>query len=279
MHEVLAKSLTIVVALFVFSAMLNLGLELTLRQIIVPLRNPMLIGRALLANVVLVPLVTVAMAMLLPIDAATKIGLVLYGCCIGSEGGAKLAQVSGGDAAFGIALLVLFLALTVIGAPFVIPQFVPDAHIDESTLLLKLLAVVALPLSIGLTVHARNKSVAARMSAVFARASLAFLLLALVLALYVHIDNFMALESITALAALLFFAIAFGVGWVVAGGVRLNQRTLAMMTMMRGGSVAMFISAQAFVNDPGVLTIVSIMTVLSLILGVPVAFLLRRSAP
>ena len=54
MQEVLAKTLPLVALAFLASAMFSVGLDLTTRQIVEPLRNRRLVGAALVANVVFV---------------------------------------------------------------------------------------------------------------------------------------------------------------------------------------------------------------------------------
>ena len=54
--ELLSKAVPITMLAFVVSSMLAVGLSLTIRQIVAPLRNGKLVLLALLANFVLMPL-------------------------------------------------------------------------------------------------------------------------------------------------------------------------------------------------------------------------------
>jgi BASS family bile acid:Na+ symporter len=53
--EILSKAVPITMLAFVLSSMLSMGLGLTVKQILVPLRNYKLIVLALLANFILMP--------------------------------------------------------------------------------------------------------------------------------------------------------------------------------------------------------------------------------
>lgn len=278
MREILTQSLSMVVALFVFVAMFNLGLDLTLRQIVEPLRNRRLFLLSMVANVILIPVLTFAFAGAMPLEEATRIGLLLYVCCAGSEAGPKLVQIAGGNAAFGVALLGALLPVTVFAVPLALYLALPDVHIDQSKLLLKLLLVVVLPLAIGLSIKAYRDTAAARLSAVVHRISVLLLGLAFAQIIYVNHEKFAALQSIAVIAGLLFFVLAFTVGYLIGGPGKKSRHTLAIMSMMRGGSVSMVIAGQAFPHEPKVLVMATVMTSLSVVLGVLVTVLLRRSS-
>jgi predicted Na+-dependent transporter len=278
MREFLTQSLGMVVALFVFVAMFNLGLDLTIRQIVEPLRNRRLFLLSMVANVILIPVLAFAFTGAIPLEEATRIGLLLYACCAGSEAGPKLVQMAGGNAAFGVALLGALLPVTVFAVPLILFLALPDVHIEQGKLLLKLLLVVVLPLSIGLFIKARRDPVAVRLSAVVHRISVLLLGLAFAQIIYVNLEKFVALQSAALYAGLLFFALAFAVGYLIGGPGKESRRTLAIMSFIRGGSVSMVIAGQAFPHEPKVLVMATVMTSLSVVLGVLVTVWLRRSS-
>lgn len=277
MRELLTQSLGIVIALFVFTAMFNLGLDLTIRQIVEPLRNRRLFALSMVANVILIPVLAVVISAALPLDEATRIGLLLYACCAGSEGAPKLVQIAGGNAAFGVALLAALLPVTVLAVPFALPLALPGVGVGLGKLLLKLLLVVVLPLAMGLSIRARRAATAARLSAAVHRFAVLLLGLAFAQIIYVNHEKFAALQSVVLYAGLLFFVLAFAVGYLIGGPGKKDRQTLAIMSLMRSGSVSMVIAGQAFPHAPQVLVIVTVMTSLSLVLGVLVTVWLRRS--
>ena len=276
MREILTQVLGPGIVLFVIVAMFNLGLDLTTRQIVEPLRNRRMLTPALAANIVLIPLMAVALTMMIPLPDAARMGILLYAFCTGSEAGPKLVQIAKGNAAFGVALLGILIPVTVLGVPLALSSVLPGVHVEQGKLLVKLLAIVALPLALGLVIKANYDAVAARLSAVAHRISLLMLLGLLVLIIYVHFDKFAALQSGTVFASLLFFALAFAIGYLMGGPGREGRKTLAIMSFIRAGSVSMVIAGQAFAHEPGVLVMATVMTGLSVIVGVPTVFWLRR---
>jgi bile acid:Na+ symporter, BASS family len=279
MRELLTQSLGMVVALFVFVAMFNLGLDLTIKQIVEPLRNRRLFFSSMVANVILIPVLTFAFAGAMPLEEATRIGLLLYVCCAGSEAGPKLVQIAGGNAAFAVALLGALLPVTVFAIPLALFLALPDVQIEQGKLLLKLLLVVVLPMSIGLSIKATRGAAAARLSAVVHRISVLLLGMAFAQIIYVNYEKFAALQSIVLFAGLLFFVLAFAVGYLVGGPGKQSRKTLGIMSLMRGGSVSMVIAGQAFPHEPKVLVMATVMTSLSVVVGVLVTVWLRRLSP
>lgn len=276
MDVLLAKALSVSIALFIFVSMFNLGLDLTIRQIVDPLRNRGLLMRSLAANVLIAPLLALVLTLLFPLDASTKIGLLLYACCIGSEAAPKFAQVAGGNAAFAVALLGIFLPITVIGVPFALAQAFPDVHIAQGMLVVKLLFIVALPMGAGLLIRAKRNALATRISPLMHRISSLFLLFVFLLVIYVNYDKFVALQVATLIAGVVFFPLVLAVGYLFGGPEKINRRALAIMTMVRGGSISMMIAGQAFPHDPTVLVIATVMTALSVVVTVPLSYGLKR---
>ncbi len=276
MHDVLVSSLGTMVALFVFTSMFCVGLDLTVRQIVEPLRDRPMLARSLGTNIVLVPLLALTLTLFIPLDDATRIGLLLYACCAGSEAAPKFVQIAKGNAAFAVALLGILLALTVGGVPLVVDQISHDAHVDQGKLVLKLLVIVALPLGLGLLIKARRDAGAVRLSAVMHPVSSLFLFVVLLQIIYVNFEKFAALQSSTVLAGLLFFPVASAMGYLMGGPGGENRRALLLMTGIRGGSISMVIAGQAFPHSPDVLVMATVMTALSVVIFVPASILLGR---
>lgn len=278
MRELLTQSLGMVVALFVFVAMFNLGLDLTIRQIVEPLRNRRLFFSSMVANVILIPLLALALASAIPLEETAKIGLLLYVCSAGSEAGPKLVQIAGGNAAFAVALLGALVSVSVLSIPLALLLALPDVHIDLGTLVLKLVLVIVLPLATGLWIKARRDAIAARLSAVLHRISVLLLGLVFAQIIYVNFDKFAELQSIALFAGLTFFALAFAIGYLTGGPDTKNRRTLAIMSFIRGGSVSMVIAGQAFAHEPKVLVMATVMTSMSVVLGILATLWLSRSS-
>ena len=276
MHAILAQTLPLVALGFLASAMFSLGLDLTPRQIVEPLRDRRLLGLSLLANIVLVPLVALVVTRVVPMDEALAIGIVVYALAAGTEGGPKFVQMARANTGFAMGLLAILLAITIILMPAVLSMIVPGAHVDRGSLLVKLLLAVAVPVGLGLAIRARSAALAERLSAIVHRAAMVLLVVFFVQVIYVNYEALLAMQAGALLGGLLFFVVAFGIGYLLGGPKTENRRALAIMTFVRNAPISMATAAQVFPQDPGALTMVAVMAAMSLVLAIAALAAFRR---
>ncbi len=276
MQEVLARTLPLVALAFLASAMFSVGLDLTIRQIVEPLKNRRLVGAALLANVVLVPLIALALVRLIPMDHAFAIGIVVYALAAGTEGGPKFVQLSKGNAGFAVGLLALLLSITVVCMPAALSLAVPDAHIDRGSLLVKLFMAVVVPIGAGLLLRAKRAGLADRLSRLMHWAVLVLLAVFFLQVIVVNFEAMLGLQPGALLGALLYFALAFTAAYLLGGPRRDNRRALALMTFVRNAPIAMTTASQVFPHEPGVLVMVTVLAALSLVCAVLAAVAFNR---
>ena len=169
--ELLSKAVPITMLAFVVSSMLAVGLSLTIRQIVAPLRNGKLVFLALLANFVLMPLGALAIARILRLDQPLGIALLLLGAAAGAPFLPKLAGIAKGNLAFAVGLMVLLMVLTVAYMPLVLPLLLEGVSVDPMKIARSLVLLMLLPLGAGLAVNARFGSIAERMRAPLNRIS------------------------------------------------------------------------------------------------------------
>lgn len=276
MDDLLTKVLGAIVALFLFASMFSLGLDLTLRQIIEPLRNRRLLTRALIANVLMVPLLAFLLTRLFPLGEAAAIGLLLYACCLGGEAAPKMAQIAKGNAAFAIALLGTFLPITVIAVPLLLAEMFPDIQIELGKLILKLLLVVVLPVALGLWIKAHREAVAQRLSPIVHRIAGILMFAMLAGLIYNNWDLLLAQNFVAIATGVVFFPLAFSTGYLFGGPVPTNSRALGFMSGVRNGALSLLFAGQVFAQTPAVLVMVTMMAVLSAAIMIPAGLLLSR---
>ena len=83
MSEILETLAMLSMLIFVICSMLNMGLSLTIGQIVGPLKNTRLVTLALLANFVLVPALAYAPTALMPLNDAAVITYLMVVAIIG----------------------------------------------------------------------------------------------------------------------------------------------------------------------------------------------------
>ena len=251
--ELLSKAVPITMFAFVVSSMLAVGLSLTIRQIVAPLRNGKLVFLALLANFVLMPLGALAIARILRLDQPLGIALLLLGAAAGAPFLPKLAGIAKGNLAFAVGLMVLLMVLTVAYMPLVLPLLLEGVSVDPMKIARSLVLLMLLPLGAGLAVNARFGSIAERM-----------------LLLVTNIRNVISLFGTRGiLASILFLFAGAGIGWLLGGPGLGTKGVLSLATAQRNIAAALVVGGKDF--DAKVLVMIVVVAVVGLLILMPLA--------
>lgn len=155
MSQTLVTIANLAIITFVLSSMLALGLSLTMRQIVTPLRDGRLIAKALIANFVVTPALAWAIAALLGLSDSLTLGLLLLGTAAGAPFLPKLAQMAKGDVAYSVGLMVLLMVVTVGYIPLVLVPLVEGVAVSAWDIARPLVFGMLLPLAVALLVRSR----------------------------------------------------------------------------------------------------------------------------
>jgi len=269
--EFLSKVIPIAMLVFVVSSMLAVGLSLTVREILLPLRNRRLVSLALLANFVLMPLAAFVIARLLRLDQSLSAALLLLGTAAGAPFLPKLAAVAKSSLAFAVGLMVMLMALTVAYMPLVLPLLLEKVSVNPSKIAQSLVLLMLLPLVAGLAVKARYEVVAARVAPLLNRVSTLSLVLLIALLLATNIRNIADLFGTRGvLASILFLVASFGTGWFLGGPGLDTRGVLALGTAQRNIAAALVVGGQNF-SDPKVVVMVAVFAIVGLLVLMPLA--------
>ncbi len=266
----------LMVLFFVVSSVLSVGLNLTVSEIVAPLRRPWLVAVSLLVNFVLAPALAVVIARVLSLSEPQSVGLILLGAAAGAPFLPKLAEVSKGDVAFSVALMVLLMAGSLVYLPFVLPRLLPGVSVNSLRIGLSLLLTMILPLCVGLCVKARSESLAVRLRTLMSRVSNISLIIVLALILATNWQNLLKFVGMSAIvASVLFVGIAFISGYCLGGSKREARQVLGFGTAARNIPAALLVGSQNF-DDPNVAIMVIVVALLSLVVFGPLAISFGR---
>jgi bile acid:Na+ symporter, BASS family len=274
--ELLRKAVPFAVLAFVLSSMLAMGLGLTVRQIVAPLRNYSLVARALLANFVLIPFAAAALGRLLRLDQPLAVGLLLMGTAAGAPFLPKLAQLAKAELGFAVGLMVLLMVVTIGYLPLALPLFLPGVSVSSWAIARSLLLLMLLPLGLALGVNARFPAAAGRAKAVLDRVSNLSLILLIILLVVGNFTNVLAVFGTGGiLAGLLFVAAGLGTGWVLGGPARDTRQVLALGTAQRNIAASLVVGGQNF-SDPNVVVMVVVVAIVGLVVLMGTARVIGR---
>ncbi|MGB3051117.1 MAG: bile acid:sodium symporter [Polyangiales bacterium] len=272
MYETLEIILNISIAVFIAGVLFSAGLEVTFEQVLKPLRNGPVVARALIANLILTPLIVYAMSVWFPLERPYMIGVLLYGFAAGAPYTPKLVGAAAGDVPNSIAATMLLTVLTIIYMPLVLPFLIPGTKIAVWAIAKPLLLQMFVPLVIGLAIrHFRDRLAAKILKPANLVVNLS-LVLFLVLAVVNHGDALSAIIGTgTVTSAIVLTLVAFGVGYLLGPGGKKGKVTLGLITTARNIGAAATIATANFKDDPRVLLTVAVCMFVVFALAFPTA--------
>jgi BASS family bile acid:Na+ symporter len=270
MNEILETLAMLSVLVFVISSMLSMGLSLTTKQIIEPLKDTRLVILALVANFVVVPIAAYLITVVLPLDESISIGLILISMAAGAPFLPKLVQVAKGNTAFSVGLMVLLMVVTIVFLPIVLPLVLQGVEVNPLDIAQSLVVMMLIPLAIGLFIKARYEDSAEKIRPTFAMAANIGILVLIVLGVVLNFEAMIDLVgSLGILAAIIFVVVALGTGYLFGGSDRNIKSVMALGTGQRNISAAIVVAAQNFDSD--VLTYILVFSMIGFVLLFPVA--------
>ena len=272
MYETLEVILNISIAVFIAGVLFSAGLEVTFEQVLKPLRNGPIVARALIANLIVTPLIVYAMSVWFPLERPYMIGVLLYGFAAGAPYTPKLVSAAAGDVPNSIAATMLLTVLTIIYMPLVLPFLIPGTEIGVWAIAKPLLLQMFVPLVIGLAIRHFRARLAEKMLKPSNLVVNLSLLVFLVLAVVNHGDALSAtIGTGTITSAIVLTLAAFGVGYLLGPGGKKGKVTLGLITTARNIGAAATIATANFKDDPRVLITVAVCMFVVFALAFPTA--------
>ena len=270
MTDILESLAQLSVLVFVIGSMFSLGLSLTMKQIIDPLKNVRLVILALVANFVLVPLLAYLLVLIFKLDDSVATGLILLSTAAGAPFLPKLVEVAKGNIAFSVGLMVMLMVVTIIYLPLVLPLLLSGVEVNPWDIAQSLIIMMMIPLAIGLFIRARYEEAAAKMQPTFGMAANIALLTLAVLGLVLNFSSMIALVgSMGILAGVIFILVSLVIGYLLGGSDRGDKNVMGLGTAQRNISAALVVAAQNFSSD--VITYVMVIAIIALVVLMPAA--------
>jgi BASS family bile acid:Na+ symporter len=280
----MTEALTVITQLsaftFIITSMLAMGLSLTVKQIMEPLRDVKVVLLALLANFVLAPALAYGVLRIIPLEQELATGLIIVACAAGAPFLPKLVQVAKGNAAFSVGLMTLLMVITVVYLPLVLPLLLPGASVSSWDIAKSLIFSMLLPLGIGLLVKARYAETATQLQPTMSQISSLAIVLLMVGVLVLQFSTIIAtIGTGGILAALAFLIGSLLIGMLLGGKDPAMRSVMGLGTAQRNLAAAMLVAAQNFADQPNVLVMVMLVAILGLILLMVVGGELGKRMP
>jgi len=270
MNEILQVVFKISVLVFVVSSMVGMGLGLTIKQIIDPLKDMKLVVLSLIANFILVPLFVYVMAMVLPLSEGYETGLILLSIAAGAPFLPKLADIAKSNVPFSIGLMLLLMVVTIFYLPFVLPYLLKGAEVSSWEIAKSLIITMLTPLIIALLIRAYAEKIAGVLKTIFEKLTNIALLTLTVSLVILNAKHLISMVGMPLIAILLFLVGAMAIGYLFSGKDKATKVVSALGTGQRNISAAVLVATQNF-KDPDVTIMLVAVAIFGLFIMMPYA--------
>ncbi len=278
MNDFLDSVAKLAVLAFVVTSMVAVGLGLSARELLAPMRRPRLMLFALVANFVIAPLLAYALTEIIPLQREYAIGLLLLGGAAGAPFLPKLAEMGRGDFAYSVGLMLLLTLGSVIFMPIILPLLLPGLAANPWSIARPLLITMMLPLAIAMGVRHRSERWANRLLPAFRIAANVSLLTTIALLIGLNWGGMLGtFGSGAALTAMLFVSLCLVAGYALGGPSSSTRSVLGLGTGQRNIAAALVIATQNF-TDPTVTVMLLVATFSGLIVLLVAARAFARRA-
>ena len=264
-----------VLAVFVYSTMIYLGLGMTLGQIGATFKRWKLILIALGLNLILSPLLALAVGTVFGLASGALSAAILINLFCGSPGGAKNADLAGGEPTLAVALVAILSVAAIVVVPFTSRLLLPGIQVNPLQILVDLIVLLLVPISVGMVVRKLLPNIVKPVGKVAAVISNIFMVLVILCFLVPNIQNIVAAGIVNLLVFLLIIALSFGLSYLLTFGTVSERKTVSLVSITKNFGVAMSLAPVAFADEdimPYVMTYVVVLLVFSL----PCSLLLRK---
>ena len=246
----------IVPLVLLVSMMLHTGLQVNRTHLMAALKNGSLLGRAILANLIIVPILGVLIVGAFHLNDTIATGFLLMAIAPGVpfvvlSGGRK----KGGSLGLAVSLALIMQALAIVTVP-ITAQFVLPLHARVDVTIGKLIVTLALvqllPLLAGMFLAERAPALAPRLERpvmLIVLAGVVVLLVVLAPTIAKSVASVYGSRGMLAMLTLVVLSVA--TGWFLGGPESANRRTLSIGTALRNIGLAAVVATASF-PDRGV---------------------------
>ena len=276
------SSASIILAVAIMVIMMGMGLTLTIADFRRVAQNPKPVLLGLTNQIVLLPLVALALVYLFEPPAFIAVGMILLAACPGGTSSNLVTLLAKGDLALSVSMTAINSIITIVTIPFWV-GYAYSTYLAEAAnmasptadIFKTLIVVLAIPLSIGMLIKNRAPQFADRMERPVRIASSIFLAVVILGLLAREFDLFQQYvgDTLGIVTALNVLTMGMGYGLAKAFGLNLKQGlTIAIESGIQNGTLTISL-AVITLNQPDFAIIAAIYSLVMYALSsIPIYF-------
>ena len=239
--------LTLFVKITIFSLMLATGINLSLEKMLSLWRQPVLLFRAFLAVVVLVPTVVIVLLKLFNLSSDVMIGLALLAASVGAPLTTKRSQMAGARFRYSASLQLTLALLTVVITPLILTIFAILFHgIPDKIKILEVAQQVTvvqfLPVTIGLLLQKFGTKYAEIIAHPLTMISNSLFLILIVVASIIGLPLLLKVWGLPLIVIAILVIVSLAIGHFLGGPDDDKRSVLAIACIARNVGLALFIA-------------------------------------
>jgi len=242
--------------LWLFVLMFQMGISVSIKDMLVSTRNHILLAKSLAANFIIVPFATLVLLLIFKPSAGISVGFLTLTVFAGAPFGPPVSSIAKGDMPFSIGLMLILTLISTIIAPFLLvflAGFLPGTaafNISKSEILKVVITSQVIPIAAGLALrHFALKTAVKildpvkKLSSILTAGSFAVIFLLDYKMLFIF-----ELKAFSGM--LLLFIISICSGYFLGGSGKQVKRSLAILTTIRNAAAALVIINASFPGTP-----------------------------
>jgi BASS family bile acid:Na+ symporter len=234
--------------LFIIVYMLSVPLETTHGEIMRTLGNLNLMGRALLANFVVIPIVGGIIARGFDLPPDIKTGFFMLAIAPGGLLALQFARISKGSRVFAVAVLLAFCLLAILITPTLVLWLFPrqGGELPFAWMIMMLVLLIVVPLIVGRALQNLIPEQAPKLGLWLGRLSIVIFIIAAVTAGKYKTPAIKLMGTNGIEAIVLLIICSWVVGWWMGGPEIRNRKVLAISSSIRNVGVCLPIASSYF---------------------------------
>ena len=235
------------VTITIFSLMLAIGVNLSFEELLSLWRRPCLLLRALLAVVVLVPLIVIILLRLFDLSSGVATGLALLAAAPGAPLTTKRSQMAGGTFPYSVSLQLTLALLAVFITPFTLAILYSLFDLEiESVMISQVFQQVArvqfFPVILGLLIQKFSPKITSAIGKPLILIANTLFLLLLIILIIPGLRLILQIGILPLVVIVMMVVISLAIGHLL-GGAEVDKRSaLAIACIARNIGLAMYIS-------------------------------------
>jgi predicted Na+-dependent transporter len=269
------------IAISVGATVLSLGMTFTVGQLVAPLHRVALVIAMVVLNAVVIPAAAWGIAKVSPMDSEFVPGLVLATLGAGSAASLKAAQLAKkADLPLAVSVAVVLQLVNIVAVPLWAGQVVTGASLSAWDIVKSLLALVLIPLVVGLFVRARYTEHAASWAPELVKAANLALVIALATGIAANWSTIKSMFLSWVIVTAIVIVIVAGVLGLLLGGRSAPVRTTTgLVSAFRFGSLGLIIIGTQLNGNPTYLGPAITFALVDFVLPIALAVEIGHRAP